>query len=600
MDGKTILPRSEVPEEFTWDLSHVFASDDKWNEELEALKAYPERMAAYAGKLGESAKTLLDWFTLSDEINVRVSKFVQYASCRSDQDVGNSFYQGMRSKAFSTAVALNSAGSFEASEIMAIPDETLARFYAEEPKLETYRRSIDKLRRRKAHILLPECEKILAAAGEISESPDRTFSMFHNADMRYPDVTDAKGEVHMLTDGTFVPMLMSADRTLRENAFKAYYKRAGEFRNTYASTLDAQFKQLKFFADARRYNSTLEASLDVTEVPVEVYTNLIDAVHGNLDKMYRYVELRKKILGVDELHMYDVYTPIVADADVEISFEEAKKTALEALAVLGKDYTDVLEEAFSNRWLDVYENTGKRGGAYCTGNGWPHPYVLLNHKDNLDSMFTLVHEMGHAMHTWHSCKYQPVNTAEYVIFVAEVASTCNEILLMRHLLGKTDDRKQRAYLINHFLDQFKGTLYRQTMFAEFELQMGKMAESGEALTADALSAKYLALNKLYFGDTMISDDEIALEWTRIPHFYYNYYVFQYATSFSAAVAIANRILREGESAVRDYKKFLSGGCSKEPVELLRDMGVDMRTPAPVNDALSLFGELIDELSALLG
>ena len=569
MDGKTILPRSEVPEEFTWDLSHVFASDDKWNEELEALKAYPERMAAYAGKLGESAKTLLDWFTLSDEINVRVSKFVQYASCRSDQDVGNSFYQGMRSKAFSTAVALNSAGSFEAS-------------------------------RRKAHILSPECEKILAAAGEISESPDRTFSMFHNADMRYPDVTDAKGEVHTLTDGTFVPMLMSADRTLRENAFKAYYKRAGEFRNTYASTLDAQFKQLKFFADARRYNSTLEASLDVTEVPVEVYTNLIDAVHGNLDKMYRYVELRKKILGVDELHMYDVYTPIVADADVEISFEEAKKTALEALAVLGKDYTDVLEEAFSNRWLDVYENTGKRGGAYCTGNGWPHPYVLLNHKDNLDSMFTLVHEMGHAMHTWHSCKYQPVNTAEYVIFVAEVASTCNEILLMRHLLGKTDDRKQRAYLINHFLDQFKGTLYRQTMFAEFELQMGKMAESGEALTADALSAKYLALNKLYFGDTMISDDEIALEWTRIPHFYYNYYVFQYATSFSAAVAIANRILREGESAVKDYKKFLSGGCSKEPVELLRDMGVDMRTPAPVNDALSLFGELIDELSALLG
>ena len=389
-------------------------------------------------------------------------------------------------------------------------------------------------------------------------------------------------------------------RVLRENAFKAYYKRAGEFRNTYASTLDAQFKQLKFFADARHYNSTLEASLDVTEVPVEVYTNLIDAVHGNLDKMYRYVELRKKILGVDALHMYDVYTPIVADADVEISFEEAKKTALEALAVLGKDYTDVLEEAFSNRWLDVYENTGKRGGAYCTGNGWPHPYVLLNHKDNLDSMFTLVHEMGHAMHTWHSCKYQPVNTAEYVIFVAEVASTCNEILLMRHLLGKTDDRKQRAYLINHFLDQFKGTLYRQTMFAEFELQMGKMAESGEALTADALSAKYLALNKLYFGDTMISDDEIALEWTRIPHFYYNYYVFQYATSFSAAVAIANRILREGESAAKDYKKFLSGGCSKEPVELLRDMGVDMRTSAPVNDALSLFGELIDELSALLG
>ena len=599
MDGKTILPRSEVPEEFTWDLSHVFASDDKWSEELEALKAYPERMAAYAGRLGEGAKTLLDWFTLSDEITVRVSKFVQYASCRSDQDVGNSFYQGMRSKAFSTAVALNSAGSFEASEIMAIPDETLARFYAEEPKLETYRRSIDKLRRRKAHILSPECEKILAAAGEISESPDRTFSMFHNADMRYPDVTDAKGEVHTLTDGTFVPMLMSADRTLRENAFKAYYKRAGEFRNTYASTLDAQFKQLKFFADARHYNSTLEASLDVTEVPVEVYTNLIDAVHGNLDKMYRYVALRRRLLGVDELHMYDVYTPIVADADQTIPYEQAKETVLEALQVLGEDYVDLLKEGFNNRWIDVYENVGKRSGAYSSGNSRPHPYVLLNHKDNLDCQFTLAHEMGHALHSYHSCKYQPVSTSDYVIFVAEVASTCNEVLLMRHLLKKTTDKKQRAYLINHFLEQFRGTLYRQTMFAEFELAMGKMAENGQALTADALCQKYHELNKLYFGPDMVSDDQIALEWARIPHFFYNYYVFQYATGFSAAVAIANRILKEGAPAVADYKKFLSGGCSTDPISLLKIAGVDMSSPEPVNSALALFGELVDEMEQLV-
>ena len=598
MDGKTILPRSEVPEEFTWDLSDVFASDEAWSEELEALKAYPERLAAFAGTLGESAKTLLAWFTLSDEINVRVTKLVEYASCRSDQDVGNSFYQGMRSKAFSAAVALSSASAFEASEIMDISDETLARFYAEEPKLETYRRNIDKLRRRKAHILSPECEKLLAAAGEISESPSRTFSMFHNADIRYPDVTDGKGETHQLTDGTLVPLMMSADRTLRENAFKSYYKRAGEFRNTYASTLDAQFKQLKFFADARRYNSTLEASLDVTEVPVEVYTNLIDAVHGNLDKMYRYVALRKKIMGVDALHMYDVYTPIVADADVEISFEEAKKTALEALSVLGKDYTDVLEEGFTHRWLDVYENTGKRGGAYCTGSGWPHPYVLLNHKDNLDSMFTLVHEMGHAMHTWHSCKYQPVNTAEYVIFVAEVASTCNEILLMRYLLGKTTDRKQRAYLINHFLDQFKGTLYRQTMFAEFELNIGQMAAQGQTLTADVLSAEYKRLNELYYGPDMVVDDFIAMEWARIPHFYYNYYVFQYATGYSAAIALSRRILREGAPAVKDYLGFLSGGCSKSPIDLLKGAGVDMTSPEPVNQALALFGELLDEMEAL--
>ena len=599
MDGKTILSRAEVPAEFTWDLSDIFADDAAWSAELEALRAFPARLEAFTGRLGESARTLLDWFTLGDELTVRLSKLVEYASCRSDQDVGNSFYQDMRGKAFSAAVALQSASAFAASELMALPDETLARFYSDEPRLETYRRDIDKLRRRKAHILSPECEKLLAAAGELGECPGRTYSMFHNADLRYPDVTDAKGEVHTLTDGTFVPLLMSADRTLRENAFKTYYRRAGEFRNTYASTLDAQFKQLRFFADARHYNSTLEAALDVTEVPPAVYTNLIDAVHANLDKMYRYVALRKKLLGVEELHMYDVYTPVVADADEKISFEQAKQTVLDALSVLGEDYTALLREEFDHRWIDVYENVGKRGGAYSSGNSYPHPYVLLNHKDNLDSQFTLAHEMGHALHSYHSCKHQPTCTSDYVIFVAEVASTCNEVLLMRYLLAHTDDKRERAYLINHFLDQFKGTVYRQTMFAEFELEMGRMAERGEALTADALCEKYLALTKLYFGPDMVSDPEIALEWARIPHFFYNYYVFQYATGFSAAVAIANRILKEGESAVADYKRFLSGGSSTDPISLLKIAGVDMSSPAPVNDALALFGELVDEMEKLI-
>ena len=390
----------------------------------------------------------------------------------------------------------------------------------------------------------------------------------------------------------------SPDRVLRQSAFKTYYKQLGSYRNTVAATLDAQFKQLCFFANARKYESTIAASLDHTEVPVPVYLNLIEAVHANLDKMYKYVALRKKLLGVEELHMYDVYTPIVADAAEKISFEQAKATVLEALAVMGEDYTDLLKEGFANRWIDVYENVGKRGGAYSSGNSRPHPYVLLNHKDTLDSMFTLVHEMGHALHSYHSTKYQPVSTSDYVIFVAEVASTCNEVLLMRHLLGKTTDKKQRAYLINHFLDQFKGTVYRQTMFAEFELAMGRMAEQGEALTAEALCEKYLALNKLYFGPDMVSDEEISWEWARIPHFFYNYYVFQYATGFSAAVAIANRILAEGESAVADYKRFLSGGCSTDPISLLKIAGVDMGSPEPVNSALALFGELIDELEQL--
>ena len=395
----------------------------------------------------------------------------------------------------------------------------------------------------------------------------------------------AKWRARRMTSGACCGMRICASRT--------------EVKNTIAATLDAQFRQLKFFSNARHYGSTLEASLDANEVKTEIYTNLIEAVHGNLDKMYRYVALRKKLLGVDELHMYDVYTPVVEDAAVKIPFEEAKRTVLEALAVLGEDYTDLLKEGFSSRWIDVYENQGKRSGAYSSGNSYPHPYVLLNHKDTLDSMFTLAHEMGHALHSYHSTKYQPTCTADYVIFVAEVASTCNEILLMRHLLGKTEDKKERAYLINHFLDQFKGTVYRQTMFAEFELEMGRTAENGETLTADALCEKYLALNRLYFGPEMVSDDEIALEWARIPHFFYNYYVFQYATGFSAAVAIANRILAEGAPAVADYKRFLSGGSSTDPVSLLKIAGVDMSTPEPVNSALELFGELVEELEEIL-
>ena len=599
MTDRPIPKREDVPEEMTWDLADIFADDAAWQAEYEAFKTVPEKVAAFAGKLGASAADLLAFFKQEDELTVRLTKLYGYASCKSDQDTANGTYQDMRAKAISTLVAIGSAAAFSTPEIMAIPDETLDRFYREQPELEVYRRSIYGIRRRRVHILTPAEEKLLAAAGEIAEAPDHIVSTFRDADLTFPDVTDGEGQSRQLTDGTFVPLLMSPDRVLRKNAFEAYYKQLGSFKNTVATTLDAQFRQLKFFADARKYPSTVEASLDGTEVPVSVYRNLIEAVHQNLPAMYRYVRLRKKALGVDELHMYDVYTPIVADADKAITYEEAKANVLEALSVLGKDYTDLLKEGFEHRWIDVYENVGKRGGAYSSGNSYPHPYVLLNHKDNLDSQFTLAHEMGHALHSYHSCKYQPTNTAEYVIFVAEVASTCNEVLLMRHLLGKTTDKKERAYLINHFLDQFKGTVYRQTMFAEFELMMGRMNEAGETLTADALCEKYLALNKLYFGPDMVSDPGIALEWARIPHFFYDYYVFQYATGFSAAVAIANRILTEGAPAVADYKKFLSGGSSTDPISLLKIAGVDMSSPEPVNSALTLFGELVAELETLL-
>ena len=598
MDNEKIPLRSEVPEAETWDLRDLYPTDEAWLKEYEDLKTLPERAAAFQGKLGKSAENLLLWFRLQDEIQERLGRLYTYASCKSDQDTGNGTYQDFRGKAMGTYVAVLSACAFATPEIMAIDDDTLNLFYAAQPELLTYRRSLYQIRRRKAHILSPECEKLLAAAGEMADSPDRISSTFRDADLTFPPVVDSQGRDRTLTDATYIPMLMGSDRALRKAAFETYYGRMNECKNTFAATLDAQFKSLKFFADARGYESTLAASLDATEVPTEVYHNLISAVHDNLDKMYRYVALRKKRLGVDELHMYDVYTPIVADADSVIPYETAKETVLEALAVLGKDYTDLLKEGFDHRWIDVRENVGKRGGAYSTGSGKPHPYVLLNHKDNLDCQFTLAHEMGHALHSYHSVTHQPTATSDYVIFVAEVASTCNEVLLMRHLLGKTTDPKERAYLINHFLDQFKGTVYRQTMFAEFELAMGRMVEGGQTLTADALSEKYLELNKLYFGPDMVSDPQIALEWTRIPHFFYNYYVFQYATGFSAAVAIADRILTLGEPAVADYKKFLSGGSSTDPIGLLKIAGVDMSSPAPVNAALKLFGELVDELEKL--
>lgn len=598
MRENSIPLREDVPVEDTWRLEDIFPSDAAWQDEFEALKALPERAAEYCGRLCESGETLLAFLRLEDEAGVRLGKLMGYANCKSDQDTANAVYQDMRGKAVSVYVTYAGATAFATPELIALDEASLDAFYAAVPELEEYRRSIYTVRRMAEHILTPAEERLLAAAGELAQGPDNIRSVFMNADITFPTVEDREGDEHELTGETLVPLMESADRTLRENAFRAYYARLGEFKNTVAASLDAQFKQLRFFSEARNYPTTLSAALDANEVPERVYENLIAAVHENMDKMYRYVALRKKLLGVSELHMYDVYTPIVPDAAGKISFQAAKDTVLEALSVLGEDYTALLRRGFDERWIDVYENRGKRGGAYSTDAARPHPYVLLNHKDTLESMFTLAHEMGHALHSWYSTENQPVSTSDYVIFVAEVASTCNEVLLMRHLLGKTQDKRERAYLINHFLDQFKGTVYRQTMFAEFELEMGRMSEAGETLTADALSAKYLALNKLYFGPDMVSDGEIALEWARIPHFFYDYYVFQYATGFAAAVAIANRILAEGEPAVADYKRFLSSGCSTDPISLLKIAGVDMSTPAPISSALDLFAELIDELDAL--
>jgi len=600
MAKRSIPPRSKIPPELTWDLSDIFESDEDWRREYEALMALPESIGAYRGSLGGSARALLDWFRLQDDISVRLGKLMVYAGCKNDEDTSLGLYQDMRSRSVAAAVAITSSAAFAAPEIMAIPAATLDAFLQEEPGLKPYGRSLYQLRRRAAHILSPECETLLAAAGEMAEAPDNIAGIFRSADLKFPRVVDSAGVTHQLTDSSFVPLLESDDPPFRKQVFDTYYRRLGEFKNTVAAALDAQFKQLNFFSRARKYASGLEASLDETEVPAQVYHKLIEAVHDGLDEMYRYVRLRKRLMQVDRLHMWDVYTPIVRPSRSSVSYDQACATVREALAVLGEDYISILDRGLQERWIDVCENIGKRSGAYSTGGARPHPYVLLNYKDNLDSQFTLAHEMGHALHSYLSCRSQPVCTSDYVIFVAEVASTCNEVLLMRHLLDRTQDRDERIYLINHFLDQFKGTVYRQTMFAEFELEMGRLSESGQTLTADLLCEKYLALNKLYFGPDMVSDQGIALEWARIPHFFYNYYVFQYATGFSAAVAIANRILSGRPDAVEDYLRFLSGGSSQDPISLLKLAGVDMGTPEPVKEALALFGRLLDELEELTG
>ncbi|MBE6984401.1 MAG: oligoendopeptidase F [Ruminococcaceae bacterium] len=597
-ETKKIPERSEIAEQDKWAIGDIYATDELWEADLAKAKDLIPTYAGFVGKLGESAESLLAFCELEENVGIMADALANYAMRRSDEDARVSKYQAMVGRLMSTYVELNAASSFATPEIMAISDETMEKFYAECPKLERYRRFLTDARRLREHVLSPQEEKLLAAAGEMANAPDTIYGMFNDADIVFPDVEDSKGNKHPLSQGTYIAHMESDDRVLRKNAFEGLYHTYGSFKNTISSILAAQVKQLEFFAKARKYNSSLEASLSRTNVPVEVYTNLIEAVHKNLDKMHRYVDLRKKLLGVDELHMYDLYCPLISGVDKKASIDEAKQVIYDALAPLGDDYRKILKEGFDNRWIDVYENAGKRSGAYSAG-ARVHPFVLMNYTGTLDSQFTLAHEMGHALHSYLSNRTQNPIDSDYVIFVAEVASTCNEALFMEYLLGKTTDKKERAYLINHFLEQFRTTLYRQTMFAEFEMNIGKMAHDGTSLTPDVLNAEYRRLNRLYFGENIVLDDEIDMEWMRIPHFYYNYYVFQYATGYAAAIALSRRILKEGDAAVKDYIGFLSGGCSKSPIDLLKGAGVDMSTTAPVEEALKLFGELIDEMDELM-
>lgn len=592
------MKRSEQKIQDTWKMEDMFISDEAWEKDFEKVTKMIPHYSDFSGEVSKDKEKLIEYFNFNDEINLLVERLYVYSNQKYHQDMAEAKYQAYSGKAQKLAVDIGSASAFFEPEILEMEEDTLLS-WMQDDRLADYRRYVGEILRGKAHTLDKKTEEILAKSRKMAVAADNIYSMYNGADIDFPVVKGSDNKEIKITHGNYVPILAGEDRELRKNAFKALYDTYGKMKNTIAATFNANVEQACFYADVRNYPSSLAMHLDGSNIPVSVYDNLIDVVHENMGLMHRYVKLRKKILGVDELHMYDVYAPIAKAPKDKIPFEKAKEMVLEALKPMGEDYLSKLKEGFNNRWIDVYENEGKRSGAYSWGAYGTHPYVLLNYQGTLDDVFTLAHEMGHALHSYYSDTTQPYINAGYRIFVAEVASTCNESLLIHHLLKNTDDRDTKAYLINHFLEQFKGTLYRQTMFAEFEKITHHMVEQGETLTSDLLCETYLNLNKEYFGEEMVSDDEIALEWARIPHFYNPFYVYQYATGISAAIALSKKIMNEGESAVKNYMKFLTGGGSKDPIDLLKMAGVNMAEKEPVQQALNLFGDLLDQMEEIV-
>ncbi len=596
---KEVREREDISVEYKWDLESMYESREDWKREYERAEELADDFLLHKGKVIASSKNLLDTLRDQDELYRLVSSIYSYAHMRLDEDTRKPSSQELEDRAMALIVATSDKTSFVTPEILEIDREKLEGYFVEEPRLKLYHKYIGNIMRQKDHILSPREESILAQMGEVANAPEKIYSMLNNADIKFPMIEDENGQKTELTHGNFIPFMESDDREVRKRAFKALYSTYKGFENTFAASLDGEIKKNIFNASIRNYNSSRQASLDQNNIDLSVYDNLIQAVHDNLDSMYKYMDIRKRALGVDELHMYDLYTPIVKNVDMKISFEEGRDTVKQALKPLGKEYMDAVDEGFNSRWIDVYENRGKRSGAYSGGSYDSKPFILLNHHDTLDNMFTLAHELGHSIHSYFTRKNQPFIYGDYSIFVAEVASTANESLLMDYMLKKTEDKNERLYLLNHYLESFRGTVFRQTMFAEFEMKINKHIEEGGALTADYLSQTYKALNELYYGENVVVDEDIAIEWARIPHFYYNYYVFQYATGYSAAVSLSQSILEEGSPAVNKYLNFLKSGSSDYPINVLKTAGVDMTTKDPVEGAMDLFRQLVDEMDRLI-
>lgn len=592
MGNTKLKKREEVENKYKWEIEDIYANDQIWEQNYSKVEEMILKFSSFEGTLMENSGRLLEYMKFVDEVSKIFEKVYVYANQKMHEDLGNTKYQAFAGRASDLSVKISSMTSFAEPEILSMSEETIKSFINENEELKVYEKSFLDLLRQKEHILDAKTELILAKSENVSSAASDIFAMFNNADIKFGQVEDEDGKLIELTHGRYVHFLESDNVNVRKKAFEAMYDVYEAHRNTLAATFNANIKQSNFYADVRGYKSSRAMALSSGNIPEEVYDNLIDTVHQKMNLMHEYVSMRKKVLGVKELHMYDLYTPMVKEVDIKVDFEEAKKIVAEGLRPMGDEYISVLKEGYDNGWIDIYENQGKRSGAYSWGPYGVHPYVLLNYQENLDNVFTLAHEMGHAIRSYYSDKTQPYVYAGYKIFVAEVASTCNESLLIHHMIKNSTSDKEKAYLINHFLDQFKGTLYRQTMFAEFERDVHKLVRKGETLTSELLCEIYYELNKKYYGDDVVVDKQIEMEWARIPHFYTPFYVYQYATGFSAAIALSKRIMEEGEPAVKDYMKFLTGGSSQDPIELLKMAGVDMTTAKPIEDALEVFEELL--------
>ncbi|MBB6646859.1 oligoendopeptidase F [Halobellus ruber] len=590
--------RSELPTEDTWDLTSIYADDDAWRAAYEAVSDRVEDLREYEGRATESPDTLLEFLELRESVLREVSKVTSYASLRSAEDTRNQEYQAMQAKAESLSSTASSATSFLDPELQELDREGVAAFVDSEPALAEYEHYFDDVLRTKPHTRSAEVEELLADLGEVAGAASDVYGMLSNADLTFPTVERPDGESVEITQGNFTKLQKHSDRAFRRTVYEAYYDEWAEIRNAVGTSLKNSVRKDVKYARARNYDTAREAALDGPNVPVAVYDTLLEAVHDNLDALHRHAELKREALDVDELRMWDLYAPMTGPESPEIPYEEAAEYVVEAVAPLGDAYQERLREGLDSRWVDVYENRGKRSGAFSAGTYDTQPFILLNYQDDISSMFTLAHELGHSLHSELAKDAQPWQYADYTIFVAEVASTVNETLLTHHLLETVEDDDLRLHVLDEYLERFRSTLYRQTMFADFELRIHEIAEDDGALTPDRFDEVYRDL-KADFYEPAVLDDRIAREWMRIPHFYYNYYVYQYATGISAAVAIVERILSEGETAAADYRDALAMGGSAYPMDVLDTAGVDMASPEPVESALGVYDEYLGRMADLI-